>query len=46
VEERWKDFLKAEGARQLNREFNGKAKKMSDIGYVVCWIGDIAYLYI
>jgi hypothetical protein len=46
VEERWKDFLRAEGARQLSLTMNGRAKKMADIAHAICWIGDIVFLYI
>jgi hypothetical protein len=46
VEEKWKDFLRTEGARQLNLSMNGRVKKMADVAHTICWIGDIVFLYI
>jgi hypothetical protein len=38
--------LRAEGARQLNLAMNGRAKKIGDISHIVCWIGDVVFLYV
>lgn len=36
----------AEGSRQLFLSQEAKVSKANDIAHVVCWIGDIAFLYI
>lgn len=45
MDEKWKEYLRSEGAKQLAVNANHNLKT-PDIGHVICWIGDIAFLYV
>jgi hypothetical protein len=42
AEAKWRNYLLKEGKRQLSV----KNQHNADIAHVVCWIGDIAFVYI
>jgi hypothetical protein len=46
VEEKWKEFLRVEGARQMAIQLNGETQAIAEVAHVACWIGDVTFLYI